>query len=217
MKKLKSLIEAYGRWEPLSKYILRIETYAHQDFSIAFENSKSLLESISKEICFIKNEEIGKTENISGVLKKACRAIGYTNSDLVTQLSTSIGNIGQQMGNLRNEIGVTAHGKTMEELRNREENISEFTRDFLIDTTELVACFLIRAFENENPRNCIKVQEQVAFDDNERFNDFWDEIFGDYDMGDYSYTASEILYNMDYQAYESESKNYYENLPNEEM
>lgn len=207
MQKLKLLIESYGRWEPLSEYILRIETYVHQDFSIAFENSKSMLESISKEICSLKNEEIGKTESVSGALKKACKAIGYSQTDFVTQLSTSIANIGQQMGNLRNEIGLTSHGKTMEELKNREESISEFTKDFLIDTTELVACFLIRAFENENPRS-FAVQESIEFDDNEKFNEYWDDMFGEFTMGDYSYLASEIFYNMDYQAYASESKSY---------
>ncbi|OGB70358.1 MAG: hypothetical protein A2496_23160 [Burkholderiales bacterium RIFOXYC12_FULL_60_6] len=44
------------------------------------------------------------------------------------------------------------------------------------------------------------------YDDNEDFNDFWDENFGEFAMGSYSYPASEILYNVDSQAYQTEYK-----------
>jgi hypothetical protein len=66
MKKLKSLISQYGRWAPLDEYILRIETYIHKDFGFALENSKSILESIAKEICTSQGVELGSTESISG-------------------------------------------------------------------------------------------------------------------------------------------------------
>ncbi len=207
MVKLKAVIRAYGRWEPLEDYISRIETYLHTDFGLAIENSKSILESISKEICHDKSVELGNSESISSLLKKACKAIGYDGGDLVTQLSTSIANIGHQMGNLRNEIGSTSHGRTMDQLKNRNSGIDELTKEFLVDTTELVSCFLIRNFENENPR---KQQESLAesldYDDSEAFNESWDDSFGEFVMGDYSYLASEILFNVDNQAYVNEYK-----------
>jgi len=48
MKKLKKVIEQYGRWAVLSMYVERIETYIESDFSLCVENSKALLESIAK-------------------------------------------------------------------------------------------------------------------------------------------------------------------------
>lgn len=208
MEKLKGLIEQHSRWTPLIDYIRRIETFVHSDFGLALENSKSLLESISKEICDAKNIELGKTESTSSALKKACKAIGYSGDDLITQLSTSIANIGHQMGNLRNEIGSTSHGRTMEELTKRNDGIDELSKEFLIDTTELVSSLLIKIFENENSRQ-IKAKQRIRYEENEDFNEFWDELHGDFQMGeDYSYVASEIFFNVDYDAYVTEHSNY---------
>jgi len=211
MKKLKLLIEQHGRWSPLEEYILRIETFIDSDFGSALENAKSILESIAKEICNEKNVELGSTENISGLLKKAYKAIGFSGKDLETQLSTSIANIGQQVGNLRNEKGVTSHGRTMEELKTRNDGIDELTKEFVIASTEMTACFLIRAYENENPRVQHNI-EKIHYTQEEEFNEFWDELNGEFSMGnDYTYLASEIFYNIDYQAYKTEHTNFIEN------
>jgi len=204
MENLKLLIAQYGRWTPLEEYVLRIETFIDSDFGSALENAKSILESIAKEICDEKGIELGSTESVGGLLKKAYKAIGYSGGDLETQLSTSIANIGQQMGNLRNERGATSHGRTMEELKTRNDGIDELTKEFVINSTELTACFLIRAFENENPRVKQNI-EKIHYEQEEEFNEFWDEFNDEFSMGDdYTYLASEIFYNVDYQAYKTE-------------
>ncbi|HPZ10167.1 MAG TPA: hypothetical protein PL110_18900 [Candidatus Eremiobacteraeota bacterium] len=83
------------------------------------------------------------------------------------------------------------------------------TKDFLIATTVIIASFLIRAFENETTEfNSKPIKNKLLYDENEEFNDFWDNSFGEFIMGDYSYTASEILFNVDYQAYETEYKSF---------
>ncbi|SEH99154.1 abortive infection family protein [Bathymodiolus azoricus thioautotrophic gill symbiont] len=207
MDKLKAVIKEYGRWKPLEDNILIIETYLDIDFGLAVKNSKSILESISKEICEQKSVELRSSESISSSLKKTCKAIGYNGGDLVTQLSTSIANIGHQVGSLRNEIGVTSHGRTMDQLKDRNNGIDKLTKIFLVDATELVSCFLIRNFENENPRKHHKSQAHaLAYSEAEEFNESWDNSFSEFVMGDYSYPASEILFNMDNQAYVNEYK-----------
>lgn len=217
MEKLKVLIEQYGRWKPLEEYLLRIETFVDSDFGSALENAKSILESIAKEICDEKGIELGSTESVSGSLKKAYKAIGFSGGDLETQLSTSIANIGQQMGNLRNEVGATSHGRTMEELKIRNEGIDELTKEFVINSTELTACFLIRAYENENPRVKQNIKK-IHYEQEEEFNEFWDEMYGDFSMTeDYTYPASEILYNIDYSAYKTEHASFVENENEQEV
>ena len=75
----------------------------------------------------------------------------------------------------------------------------------MIDTTIIVASFLIRAFENENPRNKAEIMEaKLLYTDNEPFNESWDDTYGEFEIGDYSYAASEILFNVDYRAYLTE-------------
>lgn len=172
MEKLNQVIDQYGRWSKLRTYILRIDAYIQDDFSIAVENAKSLLETIGKEICKLKKITIEENPITNKILKQAFTAIGYSTQDLVTQISSALASIGQQIGNLRNEIGTTAHGRTLKELSERNNRFDEMTGEFLIDSTEIIATFLIRAFENENPRRHIETyKDKISFDDNAEFND----------------------------------------------
>jgi len=191
-------------------YIDRMEAHLETDFSTTIENAKALLESIGKEICEAKGVQLGSTPSINVVLKKAFIGLGYTADDLVSQVSGSLATIGQLVGNLRNEISPTSHGKSLEELKERNNKIDLLTKEFLIDSTLVVAVFLIRAFEERSETASLMAAFEAdgipEYDDNEDFNDFWDENFGEFAMGSYSYPASEILYNVDSQAYQTEYK-----------
>jgi len=205
MERLKSVIEQYGRWSELTIYIERIDAYASTDFSHAIENAKALLEAIGKEICQSKGIELEAGASVNNVLRKAFMAIGYTGSNLVTKISSALATIGQNIGELRNQIGTTAHGKSLEELRARNSTVDDLTKELLLDTTAIVASFLIRAFEAENPRGNTDIAEKgLLYTDDEPFNEFWDEAYGDCEMGDYSFPASEVLFNVDYTAYVTE-------------
>lgn len=216
MEKLRSTIEQYGRWKELGQYIDRMEGHLESDFSVSVENAKALLESIGKEICSAKSVELAATSSINGVLKAAFLALGYSNENLVNQVSRSLANIGGEIGNLRNEISPTSHGKSLDELRDRNNKVDALTRGFLIDSTLVVAVFLIRAFEERKDAAVMAVDSKAAedallkYDESEDFNTYWDDAYGEFVMGNYSYAASEILFGMDYKAYEIECKEYKE-------
>jgi hypothetical protein len=208
MKKLKEVIEQYGRWNTLSEYIRRIETYKESDFSFAIENMKAMLEAIGKEICKQKSVELESTISIQALLKKAFSAVGYTNNEAVTQISSALVTIGQKIGELRNEVGITSHGKSLEEIEKRNNKFDEISKEFLISSVDIIAYFLIRNFETENPR--IHIKKQITYSEQEDFNEYWDELYGEFNMGDYSYSASEILYYVDNEAYLYELKKFSE-------
>ena len=88
------------------------------------------------------------------------------------------------------------------------------SKDFLIESTLSIAVFLIRAFEERKSDSALSEYNDIAlipdYEFNEEFNNFWDESFGDFPMGEYSYTASEILFNLDFQAYQTEYKAFLE-------
>lgn len=183
MNKLKKTIEQYGRWAELSIYIGRIETHIESDFSHSLENAKALLETIGKEICSTKGIQLSGISSINGVLKNAFSALGYSNSNLVNQIASALATIGQQVGELRNEIGISSHGKSLEEIRERNNRVDILTREFLIDTVEIVSCFLIRNFENENPRKLKEsLEDTLDYWEAEEFNDFWDDSFGEFEI-----------------------------------
>lgn len=199
MDKLKQTIEQYGRWSPISEYIVRIETYIDSDFSIALGNAKELLETIGKEICDCKGVQLTATSSVNGVIKSAFSALGYTSSGLIHQVSSALATIAQQVGELRNDT--TGHGGTLEELQERNEKIDILTREIVISSVEIVGCLLIKAFEAENPRSRPIPSTKISYQDTQDFNEFWDGLYGEFTMGDYSFMASEILYTMDEEAY----------------
>jgi hypothetical protein len=209
MEKLRATIVQYGRWKVLEIYLDRMEAHLESDFSHSLENAKALLETIGKEICSVKSVDLPAAPSINAVLKKAFCALGYTNDDLVNQVSRSLANIGEEIGNLRNEISPTSHGKSLDELRERNDKVDKLTRDFLIDSTMVVAVFLIRAFEERKDAAVLAettTTEELLLDyaELDDFNTYWDDAYGSFDMGDYSFTASEILFSLDYKAYETE-------------
>lgn len=205
MNKLKKTIEQYEHWAELSIYIERIETNIESDFSHSLENAKALLETIGKEICRSKGIPLSETSSINGILKNAFSSLGYTNSSLVNQIASALATIGQQVGELRNEIGISSHGKSLEEIRERNNRVDILTKEFLTDTIEIISCFLIQNFENENSQKPIEpLEKKLEYREAEKFNEFWNNSFGKFEMGNYVYSASEILFKTNKQAYINE-------------
>jgi outer membrane murein-binding lipoprotein Lpp len=205
MDKLKKVIEEYQDWVELSTYITRIESHIEIDFSHSLENAKALLESVGKQICLINKVELGAKPSVNSVLKKCFSSMGFSNEALVNQVSSALATIAQQVGNLRNDIGLTSHGKSLEEIKQRNNKVDTLTREFLIDTVETVCVFIIRNFESKKEKKSIELlEETLDYWEADDFNEFWDDSFGEFKMGVYSYPASEILFNVDKQAYVNE-------------
>ncbi|WP_421753050.1 abortive infection family protein [Croceimicrobium sp.] len=212
MNKLKTVIEEYRDWAGLSTYIDRIETHIEIDFSHSLENAKALLESVGKEICKKNNVELGINPSVNSVLKKCFSSMGYANGTLVNQVSSALATIAQQVGELRNDIGLTSHGKSLDEIKLRNSKVDVLTREFLIDTVETVCIFIIRNYESKKEKKIAEqMEDTLDYWEAEDFNEFWDDAFGEFSMGDYSYTASDILFNVDKQAYVNEYKVFTEN------
>lgn len=211
MNKLKTVIEEYRNWAGLSTYIDRIETHIEIDFSHSLENAKALLESVGKEICDKNGVELGTKPSVNNVLKKCFSSMGYANGTLVNQISSALATIAQQVGVLRNDIGLTSHGKSLEEIKQRNSKVDVLTREFLIDTVETVCVFIIRNYESKKEKKpAEQLEDTLDYWEADDFNEFWDDSFGEFKMGDYSYLASEILFNVDKQAYVNEYKAYTE-------
>ena len=212
MNKLKKAIEEYRDWRDLEIYIDRIESHLELDFSHSLENAKALMESIGKEICKKNSVELGTSPTVNKVLKTCFSSMGFSNSMMVNKVSSALATIAQQVGDLRNDIGVTSHGKSIEEIKQRNSKVDLLTREFLIDTIETVCIFIIRSYESKKERTLSSesLEETLDYWEAEDFNEFWDESFGEFTMGDYSYPASEVLFNVDKQAYVNEYKAYIE-------
>jgi len=209
MQKIRDALALYNRWSELEPYVDRMEAHLESDFSLSVENAKALLESIGKEVCKARGAELGSNPSINAVLKRAFMAMDYPAEGLVVQVSGALATIGQQIGDLRNQISPTSHGKPLDELKERNSKVDFMTREFLIDSTITVAVFLIRAFEERqllapSPQAEPELPALPDYEAHQDFNDYWDGAFGDFAMGAYTYCASEVLFKMDVNAYLAE-------------
>lgn len=212
MEKLRSTIAEHSGWAALEEFIERIDTFKEADFSQALENAKALLESVGKHICSQKGIVLSPKSSMNGVLKNSFTALGYTNTSFVAQVSSSLATIGQQMGGLRSAIGITVHGRTMDEIRERNNKVDRFTREFLIDSVELVSCLLISAFEhNGDVLRTVDATEEMAAVPDLVFDANWNELFGQFEMGEYVYPAARVFNKVDPSAYLKEREVYYQN------
>ncbi len=202
MEQLKKLIQDYQFWKTLEEYIDRIEKNKDIDFSMAIENAKALIESICKEICKAKNKELSNNKNMNSLMKTAFAALNDPLEDSMKQISTSLTNIAEHVGILRNKHGTISHGKTSDEIEKRNDGMGDFTRTFFISAVDTVSCLLINIFETQKLKKT--EPKEIEYHDNEDFNTAWDEVYGDFEMGKYNYMASEILYYVDKMAYKDE-------------
>jgi hypothetical protein len=203
MDRLKATIAACERWSVLLEYVARIEAYRDSNFPLCIENAKALIESVAKEICKQKGMDVSNDDAPGKLLKMAFACLGYGDDEPIQQIGRALSNIGFQVGHLRNEIGVISHGKTLEELTKSKEVIDRASSDFLLFSTELVCCFLIQLVESETKKQA-EDSAIIEYEENPEFNDFWDDQYPEFLMGEYSFAASEILYKLDPLAYRTE-------------
>lgn len=201
MERLRETIERHSRWQPLEKYIRRIETYKSDDHDLVFENCKALLESISKEILIDIDGGVANNQDVHQLVRDVARKINSLSQ--IPKIISGLVTISLQFGELRNKIGTTSHGRSLNELE--VESLGETLLDFLINTTENVACFIIGFYEVEYPQ---KISEEVEYNENEEFNEYFDNVEGVVTIGDLEYSASELLYNTDKNAYSTAVQEY---------
>ena len=151
MDKLRATIQQYGRWQAYDDYIKRIELNVEADFPACVEISKSLLEGISKKICEERGQAFEKDETVGKLVKLAFGCIGYDRAhEEIKQIGTALVTIAHNMGTLRNAIGPTAHGVTPEEIEARKDSIKKTSSNFLLTSTEMVCCFLIKPLKQSS-------------------------------------------------------------------
>ena len=203
MDRLKKAIEQYPHWRALNLYVERIELARESNFPACIGAGKTLLESIAKEICKRRATDPGTSPTMAGVMKTAFKTLGLNKQDSMVQISTALATIAQNIGQIRNSIDTSAHGKVLADLDPQKAAINQYTSDFLVDSVDNVSVFLIHTYEHvrQDEENNEAEPDYLNFEEfNAQFDEEWGEVF----IGDYSYQPSEVLFFVDRNAFDSE-------------
>jgi hypothetical protein len=205
MEKLKQLIEKYGKWQGLKIYVDKIDYFLDAaDFGAAVGTAKSLIECICKTILDEQNHKYDKKSNVNQLVKKTCIALQIEN-DSVVEFANSMVTASQKVGEIRNVIDTSSHGHSLSSEKSKK--IEGITVNFLINSVETIACFLLEFYEIEYPlRN---QPEDISYESFQDFNDYLDNLYGDINIAGLSYPASEILFLIDKIAYQNKYQEEY--------
>lgn len=213
MEKLQALIQQYGRWSKLEESIGRI--YYRIDAGLldeAIGASKSLLETVCKTILdWEKIPYNEKKDDINDLAKKTVRQFNFEQTKIMVEFTNNLTSAIKSVGALRNSFDSHAHGKS---LSTQPPKIDSITVSFLVCSTEVFACFLIEAYERQNPR--ISEPQQILFEDCPDFNDHLDNTYGLVHVINIPYPTSEVLFAIDQAAYK-DAYNDYLGISNEQV
>ena len=203
MDMLKEICNSYIKWKPLEEYILRIETYRDSDGVLVLENCKALIESICKTILEELKEKVSGKESFQALVSKACNKMSCLPN--TGDLARSFATVAQRLGEFRNNFAVISHGASVYQIEERRNKITKAATDFMISTVEQLAVFLITVYQEEYP---LQKQGKIRYEDSPDFNDQFDEEIEPIQIGEYGpYSPSEILFNIDIDAYKTELSN----------
>ena len=220
MDRLKEIVNNYSRWINLSTHITRIEFQINGDLTSAIGSTKSLLESICKTILDHEKAGYDKNDNVNKLVKKTIQTLKIENPDQISLFGNGLVASIQYLGELRNRIDESSHGKS---LLDKNKKIDSITASFLINSAETIACFLIEFYEIEHPRKTEKDEFSIEefkniydykgkdpYDDIKDFHIYLDNEHGFAEIANIPYATSEALFAVDITAYKDEYRKYRE-------
>lgn len=206
MRKTQSFIDANIKWQVLGDYVLRIETYRASSPGIVIENCKSLVESIFKTILVeadSKTEDDLKNCDIGNLYKQVKKILFFEEKGYLN----IIGSFSSAISEFRNKLGETSHGKDIYTLENNRSVLFDDEILFLLSTTDNISYFLLSYYKNLYPAYAEKKQE-LAYDDNKEFNEWFDETEEAVSVGGVSLSPSRVLFDGDMEAYKTSLSEY---------
>lgn len=206
MRKTQSFIDANIKWQALSDYVLRIESYWETSPGLVIENCKSLIESIFKTILVEVSAETEEnlrncsTSSLYGKVKDILffEEQGYRNI---------IGSFSNAISEYRNKLGETSHGKDIYTLENNRSALFNDEIHFLLSTTDNIAFFLLSYYKNLYPVYAEKKKELV-YEDYKEFNEWFDETQDQVVIEGVSLLPSRVLFDGDVEAYKTNLVDY---------
>jgi hypothetical protein len=201
MEKTQSFIELNSKWQILNQYVVRINTFKESSPGLVLENCKALIESIFKTILVevnSKTEEDLKKSEISDLYRQVRQTLLLDNK----VYCNIIGSFSNAISEFRNKLGEISHGKDIYTLESNLNKLFKDELDFLLNTSDDVAFFLLSYYKDQYPVYSEK-KKIIQYEDNASFNEFIDEIEKEVNLGGVTLLPSRVLFFTDIEAYKA--------------
>jgi len=180
------------------------------DFPLCLDMSKAFLESIFKTILNDRVSEAELPNNFPRLFRSIRDNIQLnTDDDVNNKIYRLAGSIINVVNELRNDYGAASHGDD----GYHESPIDEDCSNFIISSVDGLASLVYRKHKN----SLIPYEvERFNYNDFQEFNDWADEQYEPYiipiDGTEVVYSASEVLFSKDIEAYKEMMVQYYQGI-----
>lgn len=206
-------VDAHGDRYQLKRTITAINNSLMEGESgLVVGQCKALIETLCKSILREQGEGIDSNISLGKLAKKAVTALGVQqtgNQDqktreafikLINSFSSQLENAAGAIGILRNEYCPLAHGRGHDEPQ-----LHMIYAHLVASQTDSLATFILELIEQRK-----SFVPEIIFNENEDYNEFLDEEFGQIEIYGDLYQAPDILFQMNPSVYRRGLEEYQE-------
>ncbi len=206
MQKSGVLIQEGSDRYKLTRTLTAINTgFNEGESGLVIGQCKALIESLCKSILSENSINIDPNIPIGKLAKKTGSAIGMGNEygedkktreafiKLINSFTLSLENASSSIGTLRNEYCPLAHGRSSDQ-----KPLHMLYAEFVANQTDAIIVFLLNLIDHKK-----NFSPEVVFRENEEFNEYLFDEFGELEIYGDLYQAPDILFQMNKAKYKT--------------
>lgn len=190
-------------------HVSTIEESVESNPALCIEACKSLVESICKTILTNQNANYNEYDKFNVIVKKTMESLVSPNErykEELIELSRRIASVSQILAEIRNKSGFASHGQDI-----KHPAINSTLSLLAFKATDVIGGFIMHYYITNTTRR----DYRIHYEDCRLFNELFDED-NPLELGGVILSASEALYNQDYQAYKELYFSYLDNPEKEQ-
>lgn len=210
-------MEHLGRPTALELSIVTLERAVTENPGLAVDVAKTLVETTCKAICRERCVALGEGADLQKMVHVTAECLGLTPAGHkkagelrrgLTRAASGLAAMVQGLAEVRNIEGSASHGKDIDWA-----SIGRAQAELAAHAADAVISFLYAAHLGQAARPGVP---SLRYEDNPQFNEAIDEREGPVDIIGYPYKVSEVLFNMDLEAYRTELESFLADRDDEE-
>lgn len=190
---IKENINKVPSLQAYNHHVSTIEETVDTNPELAIEVCKSLLEGICKTILTSQGIDYTAVDAFQKLVKLTIETIclGAADKEDLLDLGKRVTAVAHKIGEIRNKASFASHGQDIDHPK-----LSNTLSNFMFYVTDAMGGFILSYYLQYSLNTSIRIK----YEDCEDFNEELDSEFN-MQYGDIVLSASEALYNQDYQAY----------------
>ena len=189
----------------LEEQIDVLERSVNETSPLAFDLSKTLIETICKTVMRERGQIIGPNMDLPKLLKDTLTHLSLlpqghdstkVNRDSLSKVAQGLQNAVQGLCELRNNEGFASHGRDAESMH------LGYTQIILAASAADAVVHFVYMAHKEHPQSANTALPQPQYIDEKRFNEHCDSLHGEVEIFGEPYKSSELLFYADQDAYQ---------------